>query len=186
MATLRPSLIALSGMMGAGKSKVAAELGTLLSWESQDLDSIVEDILGETLASYISVHGEQAFRFCESKALAQVLQLPRPLVLALGGGTLMSLENQRMLKDAGAFIVWLDVPLEIIYRRLSAPEEISKRPLLNGKDLYLALSDRERKRRPWYESTCDLRIHTHSMSASEVAREIERKIAFSLESEEVE
>ena len=114
----------LVGFMGAGKSSVARALGRWLDWKAEDIDARIEDAERRDIPTIFRDSGEPYFRAREREALIDLLP-ERGAVIASGGGTFADASNRElMLRDGG--VVWLDVPFEIILKRV--PRD-GRRPL---------------------------------------------------------
>ena len=110
--------IALTGMMGAGKSTVAAHLGRLLSRRLVSTDAEVERRAGKSIARIFAEDGEAAFRALERAAVSE---LAGPMVVDLGGGAFCDPPSAVRLL-ATARVVFLDVSAAEAARRLGAGE----------------------------------------------------------------
>ena len=175
--TSAPAKIALVGLRGAGKTTVGELLARDLARPFVDLDDEIERLqqlaqpsqpplrAGEILARV----GEPEFRALESLALANVLGGPAPLVLACGGGVVLSDQNRARLRDT-AWVVWLEAPIEELARRLAA--DPTPRPALSAAPACSLEELRELRdaRRAWYEEVAHLRIRTEGLSPADVAR----------------
>lgn len=113
---LRP--VALTGMMGAGKSTVAAHLARLLARPLVAIDAEVERRAGKPIARIFAEEGEPAFRALERQVVASVTG---PAVLDLGGGAFCDPGGHAHLL-ATATVVFLDVSPAEAARRLGAGE----------------------------------------------------------------
>jgi shikimate kinase len=138
----------LCGMPGSGKSTLARGLSTCLERPFIDLDRLIEEREGASVADLFSA-GEAGFRLAERQALDSTFDMP-PSVIALGGGALQDTGLTQMVLRHG-LMVHLDVPLEVLVRR---PAIRGDRPLLaafSGRDLMDRLSgmltDRESRYR---------------------------------------
>lgn len=131
--------IFLVGFMGAGKSRVGKALAQLLSRRFLDLDERLSRRFGATIPEVFARHGEAAFRAAETEELAAAAALDG-VVVAAGGGAFASPANRRLLESAGATSVYLDLPWEVLRRRLEADHA--------GRPLY---GDEAAARRLWEE-----------------------------------
>jgi shikimate kinase len=175
-----PAAVFLVGFMGAGKSSVGRALGQRLNWIFEDLDDRIERRQGQSVTEIFGSGGEQAFRRAERAALQEVLEdLPRgpSRIIALGGGAFVQKRNAALLKAAGAPTIFLDAPVEELWRRCQeqAKKVGAQRPLLGSTEQFCALYD---ARRNGY-SKASLRIETGSRSVEEIANEIARTLGLS-------
>jgi shikimate kinase len=146
-----PSALILVGFMGAGKTSVGRILANKLDWTFEDLDDRIERRERRTVPEIFHHEGEQAFRRCEHSALRELLgELGHRAqkIIALGGGAFVQNENLQLIESAGLSTLFLDAPVDELWRRCNGGERPAMdRPLL-GKlesfcDLYYA-------RRPYY------------------------------------
>lgn len=98
--------IVLVGMPGCGKSTVGKEVATLLNREFIDTDTLIADLHDASPATMINTIGEAAFRRHES-AVIQSLRSKQGVVIATGGGAVLSQENRVALRQNGR-IYFLD------------------------------------------------------------------------------
>lgn len=119
--------LALAGMMGSGKSTVAAELGRLFRRRVVSTDAEVVRRAGKPIAAIFAEDGEAAFRALER---AVVASLTGPLVIDLGGGVFCDAASASRLL-ATARVVFLDVAAGEAARRIAADPGAGARPLLD-------------------------------------------------------
>lgn len=163
-----PSAVALVGFMGAGKTTIGQLLASRLDWRFVDLDELVEARDGRTIAQIFQQSGEKQFRELERHALAQVVAISRkqPSVLSLGGGAFIDNTNRELLRENGIRTVFLDAPVEELFRRCSQPGV--DRPLLRDRDRFGELYA---QRHPVY-CTASLRIQTSGAEIAAIVEEI--------------
>jgi shikimate kinase len=137
--------IFLVGMMGAGKSTIGKLLAPKLNYNFLDTDTLIEKCAGKSIPEIFAQEGEEKFRDLEQQILSQVSAHTR-LVIATGGGIVMRSLNWSHLHDG--IVVWIDVPVEILYDRLSQSSE--PRPLLQTVDPLQRLHDLDDQRRDRY------------------------------------
>ncbi|MBO4468955.1 MAG: AAA family ATPase [Bacteroidales bacterium] len=96
-------ILTLTGYMGSGKSTTGLALAGLLGWEFIDLDSYIEGKIGRSPERIIAQDGETRFRAMEAEALRDVLIMHQltgeNLVLALGGGTIMTTSVRHLILE---------------------------------------------------------------------------------------
>ena len=95
--------IYLIGFMGSGKSSAGKGIAALLRWRFTDLDKLVEEKEGMTVAGIFATKGEEYFRKAEAEALQDVSGRTRTVV-ACGGGTPCSDKNISLMKATGVTI----------------------------------------------------------------------------------
>ncbi len=121
--------IAIIGMRGSGKTTVGRELARLLADDFVDSDEIIAQEAGRSIAEIFAREGEDGFRRRESGVLRRVLSSP-PRVLSVGGGAILDDGNVKLLR-AGATVVWLTAPPEVLWRRVASdPATVDTRPPL--------------------------------------------------------
>ena len=159
--------IYLVGFMGCGKTTVGRSLSKKLKWKFIDLDEEIEKRANESINRVFLKYGEQVFRKIESDVLVDQVQLvckEQARVIALGGGTFCEAVNRDTIKKAGS-TVWLDVPLEELWSRVSVSDH---RPLANDRKEFEGLYERRLKD----YIMADLSISAGSKSPDRVVKEI--------------
>jgi shikimate kinase len=151
-------LLALTGMMGSGKSTVARHLGQLLGRRVVALDERIAARARKPISAIFSEDGEPAFRALER---AEVAALRGPLVADLGGGAFCTPANAEHLLRVGR-VVFLDVSAAEAARRIG---EGAGRPLAASWEPLLA------RRRPLYGRAW-LRVEVDGLTAEAVASRI--------------
>ena len=159
----KSKIIAFVGMMATGKSKLARILAEKLSWRYVDLDAEVEKLAGESIAAIFKNKGEEYFRDLESKMLRRFLN-EENIVLATGGGIVLSDENISLLKERAWNILLYSSP-EVSASRINT----EKRPLLKGKNKLELLTDIFEKRRDRYFKVADIVVNRNDFIKDKVA-----------------
>lgn len=152
------------GMMGVGKTTVAAELGSALGRAVADTDHEVERWTGRTIPEIFAEDGEAAFRVLESRVVRELATYD-DLVVATGGGVVLSDDNVADLSLTGV-LIHLDAPVEVLVARLQG--EADGRPLLDG-DLPARVRDVHARRAARYADVADLTIDATPPVADVVA-----------------
>ncbi|MGO9751273.1 MAG: bifunctional shikimate kinase/3-dehydroquinate synthase [Solirubrobacteraceae bacterium] len=134
----------LIGFMGAGKSTAVRALGV----RAVDLDEVIEQRLGRSVAAVFAQDGEAAFREAEERITLELLADPDPRVLALGGGAIGSERIREALRRCR--VIWLDVSVDHAWQRVSRGGE---RPLTASMQGFYELHE---ARRPLYEAVADV------------------------------
>ncbi len=153
--------LALAGMMGSGKSTVAAILGRLLGRRVVSLDAEIARAAGKPIAAIFAEDGERAFRGLERIAVAT---LPAGVVADLGGGAFCDPESAARLLAVGR-VVFLDVSAGEAARRIGAGAGRDERPLADRWSELLA------QRLPLYRRA-HLAVNVDGLAPEAVARRI--------------
>src|SRR5437879_3184995 len=93
--------------------------------------------------------GEPAFRAEESRALADAVDAPGPLVISAAGGTVLDPKNRELLRRAGT-----------VGRPLLSPDPAAAIPRLDA------------DRRPFYDEVADVVVDVDGRTADEVVGRI--------------
>ena len=158
----------LVGFMGAGKTSVGCALAAVLGWRFVDLDARIVARTGRSVAEIFQQDGEVGFRQVENDELRHLLgELSTTrTVVSLGGGAWMQAENVAALREASLPVLFLDAPVEELWRRCLPGE--GTRPLLQNESAFRQLYE---ARRPAYQDATQ-RVETEGRSVEEVARHI--------------
>ena len=155
--------------MGSGKSSVGRALATHLGLAFIDLDDRIERHAGKSVRGIFAEDGEAVFRAHERAALLGLEpELAAGAVIATGGGACQDAAARAWMLAHGT-MVWLDVPLETIERRV--PRDGS-RPLFGDR---LALDALYQERRSGYESA-GLRVDAGALAPEDVAQLVARRL----------
>jgi shikimate kinase len=156
----------LIGMMGSGKTTVGGAIAQQLNYRFFDTDVLIEKATGQSVQEIFATAGEEKFRDLETEVLMQLAACTRSAI-ATGGGIVLRQRNWSYLRHG--FIIWLDVPVEVLVTRLA---EDSKRPLLKETDLATKLAEILAQRQAQY-ALADLRIPvTAVQTPDDIAQEI--------------
>lgn len=161
----------LVGPMGSGKSTIGRGLADLLDKKFRDTDHEIEARTGAGIPLIFEIEGEAGFRRREAAVLDELTR-GHDLVLATGGGAVLSEANRRVLRERGV-VVYLRAPLEELLRRTRRDR---RRPLLQKGDRRHTLEEILRAREPLYRATADLVVETARRAPLSVAREIAKKL----------
>lgn len=167
---LPPQRIVLTGFMGSGKTTVGQRLARQLGWSFLDVDEVIEQEAGCTIAEIFRRDGEPAFRRIERETIARLVAGDEHLVLALGGGAIESAETRvHLLHAPGVLLVHLKVELATTLKRCGGTE--GRRPVLADR---VNLEARYKKRLPLYEeSHCSIAVdHLSPRQAVEAVMEL--------------
>ena len=113
--------IALVGMRGAGKTTVGELLARRMTAPFYELDRLIENDAGLSLAEIFDLEGEEYYRALEEKTLEKVLKR-KPGIIAAGGGLVMNPTALFMLK-LNASIIWLQAAPEALLARVRSSKD---------------------------------------------------------------
>lgn len=159
--------IFLIGPMGSGKTAVGRAVATLLNLRFIDTDAEIEARTGVDIAFIFDKEGEEGFRVREREIVAE-LTLAEDVVLATGGGAILSEESRRFLKERG-FVVYLEASID---RQLERTRTGRHRPLLETDDPRARLVELMAHREPLYREIADLIVTTDGRRVPAVAAAI--------------
>lgn len=141
--------VALLGLRGAGKSTVGPELARRLGASFVELDQLVEQSAGMSLAEVFELKGTTHYRRLERDALQQILSDDSPAVIATGGSIVSDPRTFALLRK-GATTVWLKARPEDHMDRVRAQGD--ERPMRDRQNAMAELRALLRSRAPLYTS----------------------------------
>lgn len=169
-----PSLshVFLAGFAGSGKTTIGKIVARKLKRHFVDLDRFVEESAKHSIVELMLKRGEREFRRIESQALAQLCETSkRPIVISLGGGTLLATRNRRAVAQHG-IAVYLRCSIQELVRRLQKSYD---RPLLRPSskfaDLDSIVKTQLRRRKPGYRE-CNHTIIVTNLTPKKAAQRI--------------
>ena len=161
----------LVGMMGAGKTSMGKVLARRLNKTFLDCDHEIERLTGVKVAVIFEIEGETGFRQRETKTLAELV-LHKDIVLATGGGAVLSPENRRLLAENGV-VVYLRATVVDLWNRTRHDKN---RPLLRTADPRARLEQLHAERDPLYREVADIVVDTGSQSLANLAQRLEQQL----------
>jgi shikimate kinase len=163
----------LVGMMGSGKTTLGRLLAKNLGKDFVDSDEEIQQRTGVTIPHIFDVEGESGFRQRETAALESLLER-NDLVLATGGGAILSEANRSMMQRNG-IVVYLKATVHDLWLRTRYDRS---RPLLQKGNAHAKLAELLEQREAFYEQVADIAIQTGRQSAyammMKLVEEIER------------
>jgi len=173
--------VILVGFKSCGKTTAGKELAKELNLEHIELDELLEELYYKKHNERLSFkeiykkHGEKFFRNLENSALTGIKD-KKNIVLSLGGGTVLSEQNRKIMKEIGT-IVYLDVDKSILLDRILNADEL---PAFLDKDKpEKSFEEILDKRKPIYSEIADYRIKIKDEPVSEILKKINENLKFS-------
>jgi shikimate kinase len=164
--------IFLVGLMGAGKTSVGKLIARRLGKTFYDCDHEIEQATGVRIPVIFEIEGEAGFRARECRMLAALAGRSN-IVLATGGGAVLSEENRRVLAQNG-IVVYLRATVQDLWQRTRHDRN---RPLLQTPNPLTTLAELFAERDPLYREVADLIVDTGSQSLSNLAHRLEVKLS---------
>ncbi len=157
----------LVGLMGAGKSSVGRLLAKRLGKTFVDCDHELESRTGVRIPVIFEIEGETGFRAREATLIAELTARDN-IVLATGGGAVLSAENRALLARRGC-VVYLRAAVDELWRRTRHDKN---RPLLQTGDPRARLAELLAVREPLYEEVAHVVVETGAQSLPALAERI--------------
>ena len=170
----KSGLVVLVGVMGTGKSTVGFGIAHALHCSFIDLDAQIVKEAKCTVNEIFARGGEAEFRAVETDVLATVLddacaliaqETALSVVVATGGGAIISQTNRDRITSAADHVIWLDAHVDELVKRTSSSK--TARPLLsnNPQQVLSALSG---ERAGLYEQVATAKIDTTGKQIDQV------------------
>ncbi|MCW5197468.1 shikimate kinase AroK [Buchnera aphidicola] len=162
----------LIGPMGAGKSTVGRYLAQKLKMKFYDSDQEIEKRTGADINWVFDVEGEIGFRKRESRIIYELTN-KKGIVLATGGGSVISSKNRKYLSSRG-IVIYLNIT---IMKQLVRTRKNNNRPLLQNSDsIQRTLEDLAKERNHFYKSISDIIINADNYSPHKIVHNIIRSL----------
>ena len=178
------SAVYLIGYRASGKTSAGRAVASALSRLFVDTDLLIEDSAGRDIAAIFRDSGEPAFRQLESEVLEKLsvrALAGEELVVATGGGLVLSEENCERMRKTG-LVIWLRAPASVLRERIEGdPGTVRNRPALSGDSSAAEVEDVLRRRYPLYEAAADRVVDTVELGREEVCRAVVAAIRENLE-----
>ena len=149
----------LVGMMGAGKTTIGRILSYQLGKKFIDSDEEIQQRTGVTIPHIFDIEGEAGFRQRETSVIKELASRDN-IVLATGGGAVLSAQSRDALSDNG-IVVYLKSTVHDLWQRTRHDRN---RPLLQTADPRAKLKELLELRDPLYTQVADLVIPTGKQS----------------------
>jgi len=166
-----PTRIFFVGPMGAGKTTIGGKLAENLGMQFIDLDHEIEQKTGADIPLIFELEGEAGFRKRETQIFEELSNINH-LVLATGGGAIISKKNRDILKKTG-LVIYLRAPIDQLLKRTAKDRN---RPLLQTSNPRLALATLLEQREPFYEDVADMTVETDQKLLRDIVHEITQSL----------
>jgi shikimate kinase len=163
--------IFLVGMMGAGKTSIGRLLAKRLGKAFVDSDQEIERVTGVKIPVIFEIEGETGFRVREERMLAALVQGGN-IVLATGGGAVLSARNRKLLDENG-IVVYLRAAVTDLWNRTRHDRN---RPLLRAGEPLAILERLYAERDPLYREVADIVVDTGEQSLGSLVHKLERRL----------
>ena len=164
--------IYLVGLMGAGKTTIGRLLAKHLHKTFYDTDHEIERRTGVNIPLIFEVEGETGFRKREISIIEE-LSHKSNIVMATGGGAILSEENRNNLKQHGT-VIYLKANVHELWQRTRNDKN---RPLLQTVDPHEKLKQLFAERDPLYTEVATFVIETEGESVGSIVHRIEQLIS---------
>lgn len=115
--------VILCGPPMSGKTSIGKQLARKLGYPFIDTDRLIEQGYVNAKMSCRKIYqeiGEKEFRVLEKLQIGKLFETQNS-VIAIGGGALEDLESRHLLQQLG-WLIYLRVPLNVLWERLKAKE----------------------------------------------------------------
>jgi shikimate kinase len=162
----RPNLV-LIGYRATGKTAVGARLAARLNRPFVDLDQVLVQEAGRSIADIVAQGGWPEFRRWEKELVARYRHA-QGQVLATGGGVVLDPDNVAALRENG-IIIWLTADPAAIQARLAQdrPRD-ANRPSLTGGDTIREVAEVLEQRFPFYQAAAQIIVDTTHRDVDQV------------------
>lgn len=161
----------LVGMMGAGKTTVGKLLAQQLGKAFIDSDEEIQQRTGVTIQHIFDVEGETGFRQRETSTILELVSR-NDIVLATGGGAVLSEQNRTALRCNGV-VVYLRSSLQDLWRRTRHDRS---RPLLRTPDPRATLKTLYEQRDSLYAQVADMVVPTGKQSVQSLVEHLQQEL----------
>jgi shikimate kinase / 3-dehydroquinate synthase len=163
--------IVLVGMMGSGKTTIGKSLASHLGKQFIDSDHEIQARTGVKIPVIFEIEGEAGFRKRESEVLRDLSKKDN-IVLATGGGAILSQENRALLKQSGT-VVYLRASINDLHRRTRYDKN---RPLLQAQNLHQKLTELFAERDSLYQETAHVVVDSGKQGVRSLVQKLINKL----------
>ncbi|HZM48204.1 MAG TPA: shikimate kinase [Burkholderiales bacterium] len=161
----------LVGLMGAGKTSIGRLLAKRLGKAFFDSDQEIERATGVRIPVIFEIEGEAGFRAREARMLSELVRGGN-IVLATGGGAVLSPQNRKLLAENG-IVIYLRAAVADLWNRTRHDRN---RPLLRSGEPLATLERLYAERDPLYREVAHIIIDTGDQSPGSLVHRLERRL----------
>ncbi|MEM7453997.1 MAG: shikimate kinase [Planctomycetota bacterium] len=178
-------ILFLNGYRGSGKSTIAPLVASRIGCPFVDTDDLIVAKAGKAISEIFASEGEPAFRRMETSVISGLVanddasestetdESPISIVVSLGGGAIMTAENQSMISSGKT--VFLNAPAEVLWARIKGDDSSrTQRPDLTEEGGLAEVRSVLGRRLSTYIDCADYSIDTTELSPEEIADAIAR------------
>ena len=167
MATINDNIFFV-GLMGAGKTTIGKLLAKKLKKTFYDTDHEIEKKLGVKVSVIFELEGEEGFRKRETQMIDELTN-KKDVILATGGGAVLSEENRRLLKERGK-VIYLNAKPQHLAKRMAFDKD---RPLLQQGNMLDTLNNLYKERHRLYLGVSSFVVDTGQQKTQTIINKIE-------------
>ena len=167
MATINDNIFFV-GLMGAGKTTIGKLLAKKLKKTFYDTDHEIEKKLGVKVSVIFELEGEEGFRKRETQMIDELTN-KKDIILATGGGAVLSEQNRRLLKERGK-VIYLNAKPQHLAKRMAFDKD---RPLLQQGNMLDTLNNLYKERHPLYLGVSSFVVDTGQQKTQTIINKIE-------------
>jgi shikimate kinase len=160
--------IFLVGLMGSGKTTIGKLLALRFKKKFYDTDQEIEKKSGVKISIIFEFEGEEGFRKREIEMIDELTK-KKDIILATGGGVVLSEENRTLLKERGK-VIYLNAKPDSLVKRLAYDKN---RPLLQQGNMLDTLNLLYKERHPLYLSVANFVVDTKHQKTKIILDKIE-------------
>lgn len=159
--------IALTGMMGSGKTTISKELSkNIKDYVLVDIDDEIEKSSGKKISEIFLKYGERHFRELETEKIKKFAKGEKQII-SLGGGAFEDEFNRKIILE-NCFSIYLKASAQEIFTRI---KNQNHRPLL-AKNFSVERIDEILKKREKNYEKADIIIDTNNKTPYDIVAEI--------------
>jgi shikimate kinase len=158
--------IILLGMPSSGKSTKGRSIAEMLEMDFIDTDELIKEKAGADPAELVERYGREFFLKVQDRTVSGLKV--ENTVIATGGGIIYSKGAMERLNKLGT-VVFLNVPLDIISKRVDRNRKLSGRTGESLRELFF-------ERQPLYRKYADIEIDCEGLESDEIVREVIKEI----------